>query len=559
MDRAPHWRNHRYDGGVTTAPRAFFTQDTGAATIATALVGRVGSRWRLIGSLCLPIGSDPAALVALLVERVIAADPSIAVALGLDRTPPDEIPKVEVTSHPAPRLAVIAGSERALAPLVAAAARSGWRTSAASAEAVDPLQMSTILLDPGVDGILAGAGEPPAADERRALGELGALVAAAAARRPDIPVVLAGGMAIQLGAFGESGRRPAPLLLASAASGGPRGGALREVLTDLALPRDDARRTLGGAANALSDLLDRRIDIVDIGFDGATRAAAWPTDSSVATGMDLAVVPTAGLAPAEPDDEVVDRVADWSPGTTDRHRLRDRLRELRIAPWADAAGDGVRLRLAAVRSALSLLDQATPEWIERPAADLLIATGGVWSGASPASALLAIIDVLRRHGVVQIGMDHARLLAPLGSIADLRERRAIVADLLDDVLLPLGTVVMPAGQRQDRNPGTLVLHGNHTGDEGDRARDGKVDLVNLEPGGLASIWLAPGASSVAEFRFHDAVRLGGRGRHFAIDVTGGLVGLVVDLRGVPLKLPDRADLRHDLLETWGTAVRVGAA
>lgn len=541
---------------MTTAPRAFFTQDIGAATIATALVGRVGSRWRLIGTLCLPKGSDPAALAALLVQRVTAVDPTIAVALGLDRTPPDEIPRVEVKSHPAPRLAVIAGSERALAPLVAAAARSGWRISAASAEAVDPLRMSTILLDPGVDGILAGAGEPPAADEQRALGELGALVAAAAARRPEVPVVLAGGMAIQLGAFGESGRRPAPVLVAAAA-GGPRRGDLLDVLTDLALPADDARRALGGAANALADVLDRRIDIVAVGFDGGTRAAAWPNDSSV-VGMDLAVVPTAGLAPADPDDEVVDRVADWSPGTTDRHRLRDRMRELRIAPWADAAGDGVGLRLAAVRSALGVLDRATPEWTQRPVADLLIATGGIWSGAPPASSLVALIDVLRRHGAVQVGMDHARLLAPLGSIPDPRERRAILADLLDDLLLPLGTVVTPAGLRPGRNPGTLVLHGDRTGVEGEGAGGGAVGPVHLPPGGLASIWLGPGASAVAEFRFHDPVRLGGRGRHFAVDVTGGLVGLVVDLRGVPLKLPDRADLRHDLLETWGTAVRAGA-
>jgi hypothetical protein len=134
----------------------------------------------------------------------------------------------------------------------------------------------------------------------------------------------------------------------------------------------------------------------------------------------------------------------------------------------------------------------------------------------------------------------------------------IMADLLDDLLLPLGTVVMPAGLRPGRNPGTLVLHGARAGAEGDRASDGHMGPIHLQPGGLASIWLGSGASAVAEFRFHDAVRLGGRGRHFAIDVTGGLVGLVVDLRGVPLKLPDRADLRHDLLETWGTAVRAGA-
>ena len=50
------------------------------------------------------------------------------------------------------------------------------------------------------------------------------------------------------------------------------------------------------------------------------------------------------------------------------------------------------------------------------------------------------------------------------------------------------------------------------------------------------------------------MRLGGRGRHFAIDVTGGLGGLLVDLRDVPLRLPDRADLRIELLEAWQAAV-----
>ena len=55
---------------------------------------------------------------------------------------------------------------------------------------------------------------------------------------------------------------------------------------------------------------------------------------------------------------------------------------------------------------------------------------------------------------------------------------------------------------------------------------------------------------MAEFTFRDTVRLGARGRHFAIDVTGGLGGLVVDLRDVPLRLPDRADLRGEVLESW---------
>lgn len=528
---------------MSSEPRAFFTVDIGAATVAATLIGRVGGRWRLVGSLALPSGVELEAVTALLVERAQRADPVLADGLGLDRVPLEEIPRVEVASHRPPRLAVVAGSERALAPLVAAASRSGWRTGSASVESADPLAMSALLLDPTVDGILAGAGTPPAADERRALGELGALVAAAALRRPEVPVVLAGGMAAQVATFGDVDARPGRVVVAPAAHAGPEGAGLHEVLTDVALPADDSRRALGAAAAALADVLDRRVDIVETGFDGGTRASAWPGGWSGVAGLDLAIVPTAGLAPADPDDQAVDRVAGWSTWIADRHRLRDRMRELRIAPWADAAGEGVALRMAAARAALSCLARWTPAWTDRPVADLVIATGGVWTVAAGPAVALALVDVLRRDGAAQFALDHARLLAPLGAIPDAAERRTMLADLADDVLAPLGTVVTLGGLRHGRDAGELRLH-----------RPAGASEQALQAGGIEVVELPPGATAVAEFRFRDTVRLGGRGRHFAIDVTGGLGGLVVDLRDVPLRLPDRADLRSELLESWQSAV-----
>ncbi len=528
---------------MTTEPRAFLTQDTGAATIAAALIGRVAGRWRLVGSLALPTGADPDALMTVLFDRVRSADPDLATSLGLAGAQPSDLPRVAVSSRPARRLAVIAGSERALEPLVAAASRSGWRTVSASPETTDPLAMSTMLLDASVDGILAGAGDPPAADERRALGELGALLAAAAERRPELTVVLAGGMGDQLAAFGDVSARPSPVVTAAAGATGDAGAALREVLLDLALNTDDSRRALGSAALSLAEILDRRVDVVEVGFDGGARVAAWPAIGSGSSGVDLAVVPAAGLAPSDPDDAVLDRVATWSRGAGDRHRLRDRLRELRIAPWADAAGEGIELRLAAARSALGCLADWTPDWLDRPGADLVVACGGVWSVAAAPSVVLALVDVLRRSGASQFALDHARLLAPLGSIADPAERRAVMTDLVDDLLAPLGSVVAPAGLRPGRSVGTLHLRGPAV------ARD-----LELRPGGLSVIDLPPGSAATAELQFHDTVRFGGRGRRFAVDVTGGLGGLLVDLRDVPLRMPDRADLRAELLETWQTAV-----
>lgn len=531
---------------MSSEPRAFLTVDSGAATIAVALVGRVAGRWRLIGSLALPAGADPTILAALLVERATRADPELVATLGIGGTPVAELPRIEVSSHRSRLLAVVAGSERALGPLVAAASRSGWRVSSASAETTDPLEMSTMLLNAGVDAILAGAGDPPAADERRSLGELGALVAAAAHRRPEVPVVLAGGMAGQLHAFGDVSDRLARVLVGGAARRGGGATDLCDLLTDLGLPADDARRALGSAATALAEVLERRVDIVEIGFDGGTRAGAWPATGAATADLDLAIVPSAGLAPADPDDPAVDRIATWSTWTNDRHRLRDRMRELRIAPWADATGEGAGVRLAAARAALSCLVRWTPDWAERPGADLVVATGGAWAVAPAPAVALALVDVLRRAGATQFALDHARILAPLGAIPDASERRAMIADLADDLLAPVGTVVMPGGLGHGRSAGALEVHGT----------DGHHEQ-ELRPGGIELVDLPPGATAVAEFRFRDTVRLGGRGRHFALDVTGGLGGLLVDLRDVPLRLPDRADLRSELLEAWQAAVAPG--
>jgi len=337
-------------------------------------------------------------------------------------------------------------------------------------------------------------------------------------------------------------------MLGPAAQRGLPGGPLADLLIELALPLDDARRALGAGALALAEVLDRRVDVVEIGYDGGARAAATPGVAGGPSSLDLAVVPTAALAPADPDDSVVDRVSIWSSTWgADRHRLRDRLRELRIAPWADATSDGVTLRMAAARAALGRLGEWTPEWNDRLAPDLVVAAGGVWAIAPAPSIALALEDVLRRPGACQFALDHARILAPLGSIPDADERRAMMLDLVDDLLAPLGTFVTPAGMRPGRSAGSLVVRGSGGGES-------RIDLM---PGGLALVDLPPGTAAVAEFRFRDRVRLGGRGHHFAIDVTGGLAGLVVDLRDVPLKLPDRADLRGELLDAWQSVLVTG--
>ncbi len=537
---------------MTPQPHAFLIVDHGSATVSAALIGRAGGAWRLIGNLAVPAGAELGPAIGILVDRARVADPALAASIGIIETDADALPRLEVRSRRPRRLAVVAGAERTLAGLVSTAARSGWRPSPASAETTDPLAMSRLLLEHGVEAILVGAADPPRADERSAIRELAALVAAVAQRRPEIPIVLSGSMSEGLEAFGELEGRPGDLLFAPAAQPAAAAGIagadpLGELLLELALPADDPRRALGAAALAVAEVLDRRIEAIVLGHDAGIRAVAAPAAGGQAATVRLAVVPEAAVAPDDPDDAVVDGVLVWSTVPADRHRLRDRMRELRIAPWSDGAGDGAALRMAAARAALVRLAAATPGFDAAPVPDLIIVGGGLWGAVPPPAVALAHVDVIRRPGASQYAFDHARLLGALGAIPDPGERRLLISDLIDDLLAPLGTVITPAGLRGGRSAGSVRVH----------MTDGPSD-IDLSPGGLELVDLPPGATAVAEFRFRDRVRLGTRGRHFAVDVAGGLGGLLVDLRDVPLRLPDRADRRRDLLAAWQASLWAGA-
>jgi len=350
----------------------------------------------------------------------------------------------------------------------------------------------------------------------------------------------------ELARFGDIGARPGEVLLGAAASATADGHGLAELMTELALSPDDSRRAAISGLATLADLTARRVEYVEIGYDAGVRAIADPTLGRDEPIVRSAVIVGAALVPPEPDDAVLDRVLSWSTLPLDRHRLRDRLRELRITPWADAAGDGAALRLAAARAALGRLLEATDGFDRGIQPDLVVAGGGAWAVAPGPVITLALADVLRRPGATQYAYDHARLLGPLGSIADRDERRAVMSDLADDLLVPLGSVVTPAGIRSGRSVGRLVLHGE--------SGDTEFDLV---PGSLELVDLAPGQTAVADFHFRDSVRLGGKGRQFEVEVAGGLGGLLVDLRDVPLRLPERHDRRREQLETWQASLWAG--
>jgi hypothetical protein len=617
---------------VSRQPRAFFALDFGAATTSAALVGHAGGRWRLLAHAAAPSSTDLDALLYGILERVRQADRELLEFVGAQEKPQvgalvADLARLSSRSSPPRRIAVLAGSRRQRRRLEEVASRAGWLVVGGSADVDDPLELSRLVLAWDTDAVLLGADPSPAGDEKRHLPMLGALVAAAARRRPELAVVLAGGAAIQESDFSGAGahdripesvkaaestapavvttdaatggethagdavgadgsppdeqaspppekvepdapaavtpppaveplparpndnspdadRHDSVLLAPDAESGQPAGSSLQQVLEGLRAGSDESRLGIARSVRSLALLLDKSIEVVEVGVDGGLRCRAEPVGPGHRTiSASHVSMANGSFAPQFQTDEMIDAVLSWSTIAFDRYRLSDRLRDLRTSPWGEADGEGALLRLAAAKAATARLVAATPEISEREMPDILIAAGGIWASTPPSVVALAMADLVRRPGVGRLACDQARLLGPLGAIADEEERRKMLKDLVEDVLLPLGSLVLPAGIRQGRSAGRMRVLGETANSD-----------IDLQPGGIWAVELPPGQTATADMEFRDAVRLGSRGRRFSVEVSGGLGGLFVDLRDIPLRLPDRADQKRATWESWQRAM-----
>lgn len=330
------------------------------------------------------------------------------------------------------------------------------------------------------------------------------------------------------------------LLAPDAEAGYPAGASLQQVLEGLRALPNDSRLGIARSIASLAYVLDRSIEVVEVGLEGGLSARSQPFGQVQATVVSsCACLADASFAPTSPSEEVIDGLLAWSTISLDRHKAMDRLNDLRLAPWGEADGDGAVFRLAAAKGAFGRLVEAMPELAGEEMPELLVAAGGVFASLPPSVVALAMADLVRRAGVSQLAIDQARLLAPLGVIEDEGERRRLLANLADDILLPLGSLIMPAGIKAGRSAGTLRMKGATS-----------ISEIELHPGSVQVVDLPPGRAARADLDFRDAVRLGKRGHHFSVDVGGGMCGLLVDLRDIPMRISDRPDSRRAALDAW---------
>jgi hypothetical protein len=179
--------------------------------------------------------------------------------------------------------------------------------------------------------------------------------------------------------------------------------------------------------------------------------------------------------------------------------------------------------------------------------DSILACGAVFSGAPrPGHAALILLDALEPTGITSLILDMNGLAPAIGAAATIDP--LITAQVLDSgSFLRLGTVVAPVGRLSaERQRGQVAVRIKMTYANGETAQAdvayGSLQLLPLPVGQSATITLQPAR----------ALDLGhGPGRPATLrDVRGGAVGLIVDARGRPLRLPRDAGERRVTLQKW---------
>lgn len=180
-----------------------------------------------------------------------------------------------------------------------------------------------------------------------------------------------------------------------------------------------------------------------------------------------------------------------------------------------------------------------------PLCDTIVVSGGVLTHAPrPGQTALIVLDALQPIGVCTLVLDVHGLAPALGNVAALKPLAAV--ETLDSGgFVNLATVVAPVPTSRTRR-GETALGVQVTYDDGSKVN------VEVHYGNLEVLPLLPGQQAVLELRpsRNFDVGLGGPGKGGQRSVSGGLVGLIIDARGRPLRLPGTPEQRQGQMQQW---------
>jgi hypothetical protein len=295
---------------------------------------------------------------------------------------------------------------------------------------------------------------------------------------------------------------------------------------------------------------------VDMGASAATLAAGFGGNLS------LNVFPHLGLGECLGDLALqpgMDEYAKWIPFDITVEAVREYLLLKSIHPYSlPATPEDLMIEQAIARQNLRLALQASiPEFpadVRTPGRGLcpyfdpILASGSVLTRApAPGQSLLILLDAIEPVGITNIILDRYNLLTALGAAASLNSILPIHV-LETGALQGLATVVAP---RVSARSGTPVLNARLV------LKNGAESRAEVKAGELAVLPVPPGATGRLHLQPLVHMDLGfgaSQARGKGIPVSGTAMGVVIDARGRPLRLPRDKNRRQESLKKWLSAL-----
>ena len=263
----------------------------------------------------------------------------------------------------------------------------------------------------------------------------------------------------------------------------------------------------------------------------------------------------------------------WVPFRIDEQTLRNRIKNKMIRPTTiPQTLDELQIEQAIAREALRLAlihhkslatglkgvqqERTISDVFEQQASgqslidmvklDLIVGSGGILSHAPRRiQSMLMMVDAYEPMGCTMLSVDSIFMMPHLGVLSTINEQAATDV-FVRDCMIYLGTCVAPIGQGKD---------GERCADYQLTMPDGKTISDQLKFGELRLCPLESSQKATIKVQPAKGVDMGaGAGVAVTKEVQGGVVGLLLDGRGRPLKLPAEPQARVAALTKWFNAV-----
>jgi uncharacterized protein (TIGR01319 family) len=265
----------------------------------------------------------------------------------------------------------------------------------------------------------------------------------------------------------------------------------------------------------------------------------------------------------------IENIVRWLPMEIDERDLRNRIRNKMIRPTTiPHTLEDLKIEQAIAREALRLAFEQHKSMAvglkgiqqERTISDafsqsmtgetlidlmglnLIIGSGGILSHAPRRNqAALMLIDAFLPEGITRLAVDSIFMMPHLGVLSTVHEKSATEV-FNKDCLIQLGTCIAPAGEGKEGN-NVLKLKIEYD--------DGKMEELQGKYGDVKLIPLAAGQEAKIFMHPEKGFDVGnGKGKEIEASVQGGVVGVVLDCRGRPFRLPQDTQKRIEQLNKW---------